>query len=114
MGVPDRLLPHTVTRVRPATGTDTYGSDLLTYTVPPASSTTMAAWLQQDNREEPLSDGRDPLVQRWLMVTNDTDVLGYDRITFGSLTFEVEGPPEPVYTPSGFHHTECTLKVVGG
>src|SRR5262245_16415564 len=114
MGVPAALLPHTVTRIRPATTTDTYGSDLLTYTVGPATSTTMAAWRQQDNREEPVADGRDPLLQRWLMVTNDSDVLGYDRITFGSLTFEVEGPPKPTYTPAGYHHTESTLKLVSG
>lgn len=114
MGIPDGMLPHTVTRIRPSTSTNTYGDAALDYTVPPATSTSMAAWLQQDNRTEELSEGRAPLDQRWLLMTNESDVAGRDRIVFGSLTFEVEGPPEPVYTPAGFHHLEATLRVVEG
>ena len=114
-GVPGRLLPHTVTRVRPATSTDIYGNTTYDYG-PAANRKDMAAWLQQNNRTEPLSNGRDPLVQDWLMVTNDPDVQGYDRIEWadGPLTFEVDGPPAPVSTPAGYHHTESTLKVVAG
>ena len=113
MGVPASMLPQTVTRVRPSTSTDTYGNTTYDY-ASPTSSTSMAAWLQQDDRAEPLADGRAPLEQRWLMVTNDSDVAGRDRITFGALTFEVDGPPEPAYTPAGFHHLEATLKLVEG
>lgn len=110
MGVPDRLLPHTVTRVRPVTTTDAHGNATETGT----SEKSMAAWVQQDQRTEPRTDGRDPLVQLWLMLTNDTDVLGGDRIEWGGKVFEVEGPPEPVYTPAGYHHTESTLRAVSG
>jgi hypothetical protein len=113
MPIPDAMLPQTVTRVRPNTSTDTYGNTTYSY-ASPASSASLAAWLQQDKRTEPLSDGRAPLEQVWLMVTNDADVLGRDRIVFGSTTFEVDGPPEPVYTPAGYHHTESTLRVVAG
>jgi hypothetical protein len=113
MGIPAHMLPQTVTRVRPDTSTDTYGNTTYNY-ASPASSTSMAAWLQQDNRAEPLSDGRAALEQVWLMLTNESDVLGHDRITFGSSTFEVDGPPEAVYTPAGYHHTESTLRVVSG
>lgn len=113
MGVPAHMLPHTVTRVRAATTTDSYNN-----TVPSwgdsASRLDMAAWLQQNQRSEPRSDGRDPLDQLWLLVTNEADILGGDRVEFGGMTFEVEGPPEPVYTPAGFHHTEATLRVVTG
>lgn len=112
--IPPGLLPHTVSRVRPSTSTDTYGNTTYSYTVPPATSTDITAWLQQDDRTEPLADGRAPLEQRWLMLTNESDVLGRDRIIFGSITFEVEGPPEPAYTPAGFHHVEATLRVVFG
>ena len=114
MGVPSGMLPHTVTRIRPSSSPNTYGDDALDYTVPPATSTSMAAWLQQDNRTEELTEGRAPLDQRWLLITNESDVAGLDRIVWGSLTFEVDGPPAPVYTPAGFHHTEATLKVVEG
>lgn len=108
------MLPQTVQRIRPSTSTDAYGNTVRTYTVPPAASKDMAAWLQQDHRKEPLSDGRDPLEQNWTLITNDSDIDGYDRIIFGALTFEVEGPPEPVYTPAGYHHTESTLRKVEG
>jgi hypothetical protein len=112
MGIPAHMLPQTVTRVRPATSTDTYGNT--TYDYAGGSSASMAAWLQQDNRAEPLADGRAALEQAWLLITNDADVLGRDRIVFGSATFEVQGPPEAVYTPAGFHHLESTLRAVTG
>ncbi len=113
MSIPAGMLPQTVTRIRPATSTDTYGNTTYDYGAG-ASTASMTAWLQQDDRAEPLSDGRDPLEQIWLMITNDADVLGRDRITFGTITFEVQGPPEPAYTPAGYHHTESTLRVVSG
>lgn len=112
--IPAQLLPHTVQRIRPSTSTDTYGNTTRDYTVPPATSADVAAWLQQDVSKEPTSEGRDPLEQQWLLMTNETDVQGYDRIIFGSLVFEVEGPPGPLYRPAGFHHTEATLRAVAG
>lgn len=117
MGVPVHLLPHTVTKVRPASTTDSYGNTALDYGAG-ATRTTSAAWLQQNGRTEPLEDGRDPLVGSWLLVINDTDVRGRDRIEWtgpsGAMVFEVDGPPSPVYTPTGVHHAEATLKVVAG
>lgn len=113
MGIPAHILIHTVTRVRAATSTDAYNNTVLSWGET-ASTLAMTAWLQQDDRAEPRSDGRDPLEQRWLLMTNDTDIVGGDRVVFGDLTFEVEGPPEPVYTMNGFHHTEATLRVVTG
>lgn len=113
MGVPDHLLPHTVTRVRAATSTDAYNNTVTSWGES-ASRTTMAGWLQQNTRTEPRSDGRDPLEQTWLLVTNDDDVLGTDRFEIGAATYEVEGPPEPVYTPAGYHHLETTLRLVTG
>jgi hypothetical protein len=118
MAVPARLLPHTVTRVRPATSTDSYGNTTYDYGSS-ASRKDMAAWLQQNNRAEPLSNGRDPLDQVWLLVTNDKDIQGRDRVEWtdpagNDVTFEVDGPPAPVFTPGGYHHTESTLRVVSG
>lgn len=119
MGVPAGLLVHSVARIRPSTSTDAHGNDVKTYTVPPATSLSFAAWLQQDDRAEPRTDGREALTQRWLMISNETDVRGGDRIVWatGGLTFEVDGPPEPAYTPASAtaaHHLEATLRVVEG
>lgn len=113
MGIPDALLPHEVTIVRPADTTDSYGDTVRDYGVA-ASRTEIRAWMQQGKRAEPREDGRDPLEQVWLMLTNHEDILGFDRIEWSGPTFEVEGPPEPVYTPAGYHHLESTLRVVTG
>ena len=113
MGVPDSLLPHQVTIVRPATGTDTYGSTTYDYGLG-ATRTTVAGWMQQDRRTEPATDGRDPLEQRWLLITNHQDIQGRDRVEWSGPTMEVDGPPEATYTPAGYHHTEATLRAVEG
>jgi len=115
--IPAHLLPHTVTVVRPAASTDSHGNTVLDYGAG-ATRTQVRAWLQQDHRSEPLADGRDPLVQRWLLVTNHRDIHGRDRIEWSDMpgvTWEVDGPPAPLYTPSqGYHHLEANLRVVEG
>lgn len=114
MGVPDQLLPHPVTLVRPALVPDDYGNTKRDYSQGVATRTVLMAWMQQDQRQEARTDGREAAVGAWLMLTNHEDVARFDRVEFGTTTFEVEGPPEPVYTPAGFHHTEATLRVVDG
>lgn len=116
MGVPDHLLPHTVTLVRPAQVTDDYGNVTRDYSEGVATRTELRAWMQQDNREEARSDGREAAIQKWLMLTNHLDVQRHDRIEYGALTLglDVEGPPEPVSTPAGPHHLEATLRAVDG
>lgn len=117
MGLPARLLTQSVTRVRPATATDALGSTTYDYGAA-ATRTALAAWIEQQSRTEPLTDGRDPLVESWLLMLNESDVDGRDRFEWtgpnGDLVFEVDGPPRPTHTPAGFHHTEATLKAVGG
>lgn len=121
-GIPASLLAQTVTIVRPAVTIDAYGSQQYDYGVA-ATRTAAAAWLQQGaagstGASEPLEDGRDPLVGTWLMMTNTDDVQGHDQIEWtgpvAAVVFEVIGPPEPAYTPVGYHHTETTLRVVTG
>lgn len=111
MGIPEHLLPHAVTLTHPTTSTDAYNNTTLTYGGGGASIT---AWLQQNTRTEPRSDGRDPLEQTWLLMTNEEDVRGRDRVTFDGTVYEVEGPPEKVYSPAGLHHVEATLRLVTG
>ena len=124
--VPDRLLPHTVTVVTPATSTDAYNNTVYDYG-PGATRTTAAAWLQQDQRTQVVAQGGDPLQQRWLMVTNAGPIDRRARIEWaaapgGPLVFELDGQPGPFYNPlamaaaasSDPHHTELTLKIVDG
>lgn len=118
--VPGGLLPHTVTLVRPAESTDAYGSTVYDYG-PAATRTEIRAWLQQDQRREltgQAQDGRQTQDQRWLLVTNHTDVRALDRVEWtgptGPMTFETDGPPEPTYTPRGPHHTEVGLVIYTG
>lgn len=116
MGLPAHLLAQTVTRIRPATSTDALGSTVYDYDV--GTRTALAAWIEQQSRTEPLADGRDPLVESWLLMVNESDVDGRDRFEWeapaGTLTFEIDGPPRPVHTPAGYHHTEATLRAVAG
>lgn len=122
MALPQALLPHSATLVRPAATTDAYGNTALDYGAS-ATRSTITAWLQQGGAgsvggSEPREDGRDADVGTWLMVTNASDVQAADRIEWtgptGAVVFEVDGPPEPAYTPAGFHHTEISLRVVTG
>lgn len=116
--VPERLLAQQVTVVRPATVVDAYNNTTLDYGAG-ATRTPITAWLQQEQRTEQFRDGRDPLDERWLMITNASDILGIDRIEWadhprGAVVFELDGPPEPAYTPSSLHHYEATLRLVQG
>lgn len=118
------LQTQTLTRVRPSSSTDAYGNRVLSYGGT-ATRTSFIGWMQQDMRVEARPDGRNPAEQRWLLVCNLADLDTDDRIEWpaghpaGSLTFAVEGPPEPAYRPpgtgaAGFHHVEATLRLLEG
>lgn len=117
--IPDRLLIHDVTLVNPAEATDAYGSVVWDYGAA-ATRTTVKAWLQQDQRSEPFSDGRAPDVERWLLITNHAEIADKARIEWAGETepmvFEVDGPREPVYAglATGYHHTETSLRHIEG
>lgn len=108
--IPTSLLIHTVTWIVPTTATDSYGNTTRTY----GSGTSIAGRMQQDKTDEPLPDGRDPLIREWTLFTNQDGISGYDRIVFGALTFEVNGAPRPTYGGTGFHHAEVPLRKVDG
>lgn len=114
--VPAGLLPQQITLVRPAQTVDGYGSTVQDYG-PAATRTVIEGWLQQDRRQAVTggtAEGRRPQEQSWLLVTNHPDVQALDRFEWNAVTFETGGPPEPVYTPRGFHHTEATLVIYTG
>lgn len=110
MGLPASLLIHSATWIVPTTSTDGHGNTVRTY----GSGTSITGRFQQNAAAEPRTDGRDPLVRQWTLFTNQDGISGLDRIVFGSLTFEVDGPPAPTYDGSDFHHAEVALKLVDG
>lgn len=119
MAIPDYMLPHTVTRVRPGVATDEYNNEVLVYDVPPALTKSVRVWMQQDQRmqlsqENIAKQGRYPAEQRWLMISNDDDIRWQDKIVFDGTTFEVYAEPEKTYSPVGYHHLEATLRIVEG
>jgi hypothetical protein len=112
--IPASMLIHTVARIRPTTSTDAHNNTTYNYTVPPATSTNLTGRMEQNKASEPLADGRQSSERNWTLFTNESDVAVSDRIVFGSLTFEVEGPPAPMYDGVGFHHLEVALRIFDG
>lgn len=125
-GVPERLRPHTVTIVDPATSTDSYGNTVYDYGQA-ATRSEARVWLEQTQRTQVVAVGADPLQERWLMVADDTPVPRRARVEWdghpsGAVTFEIDGQPGPSYNPlamaatnsSDPHHTELQLKIVNG
>jgi hypothetical protein len=111
--IPARLLPLTVTKVRPASTTDRYGNTVYDYGAA-ATRTSVAAWIDQASASEETPNGRDVMVGDWKLITNDTDVDAADRIEWDSVAYELDGPAWPVHTPAGLHHIEARLRRVEG
>lgn len=115
MVLPSRLMIHTLVVVRPAAvvhgtyGTSwDYGSS--------ATRSTITGWIEQNNRSESFAGARDLIDQDWTLFTNHADVDANDRVEWPASTkaFTVHGPPEPVHSPRGRHHTQATLRIVEG
>ena len=111
--IPERLLPLTVNLIRPAKNSDRYGNTTYDYTGA-ATRTPIRAWIEQAGAREPLSDGRDPAVTGWLLITNHLGIAARDRIEHDGRVLEVDGMPAPVHTPAGVHHLEAHLTSVEG
>lgn len=59
-------------------------------------------------------DGRDALVIRGLILTNELGINGRDRIVRDGLVYEIDGPVRVVGTPRGVHHAELDVVRVEG
>jgi len=108
--LPASLLIHTVTWIVPTFPTDAYGNSVPSY----GSGTSIAGRMEQNRAAEPREDGRNAAEREWTLFTNQDGISAKDRIVFGSLTFEVEGPVAPAYGGAGFHHGEVHLRLVEG
>jgi len=111
--IPDRLLPLTVTKVRPAQTTDRYGDTVYDYGAA-ATRTDVQAWIDQASAEEETPNGRDVITGVWKLITNHADLDALDRIEWGGSAYELDGPAWPVHTPAGLHHLEALLRRVEG
>lgn len=115
--VPAYLLTRTVVVVKPVITVDAYNSPDYDYG-PAASRVTIDAWLQQDERQRVAVTGARPLRERWTLITNSTEIERRDHIEWSSpqgfKVFELDGQPEPTYTPGGVHHFEVALVRIDG
>lgn len=105
------LLRQPVTIQQFTAGTDEYGNTVASTST---STITTVGFLEQVDSVETLND-RDTVVstfQAWLPV--GTAVHAFDRLVFGSQTFEVDGEPWQVFNPrTGVSsHVVAKLKVV--
>ncbi|MCP4959664.1 MAG: hypothetical protein GY925_10395 [Actinomycetia bacterium] len=118
--IPISLLPHSVVKVRPVAGSDTYNDVTLDYDG--GTRTTMVGRVIGRTTTElrrASDEGRDADEQGWTLLTNETDIVATDRIEWaehpaGMVTFEVDGPPLPKYEGSDYHHTRVILRVLNG
>jgi hypothetical protein len=92
------------------TGVDEYGNAAPAQT----STITTVGYLEQTTSVETLND-RDTVVNEFSAIfLAGTNVTAFDRVTFGSQTFEVDGEPWQVYNPrtASQSHIVAKLKVV--
>lgn len=107
------LLVHDVTLLRAGTTTDRYGADAKDWDT--ATETDTQGWVTQTSGVEDRTDGREAQVGSWtLYLAAGEDLLGGDRVVWGTYTFEVDGPPLQAWTPRGEHHVEARLRLVEG
>ncbi|MFB4265305.1 hypothetical protein [Nonomuraea sp. GTA35] len=111
--IPERLLPLTVTKVRPAHNIDRYNDPVYDYAAG-ATRTPIKAWIDQASASEQTPNGRDVIEGGWKLITNHTDLDPLDRIEWAGGVYELDGPAWPVHTPAGLHHLEANLRRVEG
>lgn len=111
MGISTGMLPHTVTKRRPAEVEGPYGGTTLDYDNP--TDTDIAGFMQPGNVEE-IDGRREAGVAEWRLFTNHADIVETDQVVWNSDVYDVDGPARRFDTPTGFHHLEVPLKKVDG
>lgn len=106
------LLVHDVTILTPTDEANRYGGTDKRWDT--ATESTVKGWVAQQSRSE-VTDGREAQVSGWVLYLDpDATVTGRDRVVWEGTTFEVDGPPNPAWSPRGLHHYEVPLRVVAG
>ncbi|MFI6496909.1 hypothetical protein [Nonomuraea typhae] len=111
--IPDRLLPLTLTLVRPAQRLDRYNDPTFDYG-DAATRTTFRGWIDQSTANEQTPDSRNTITGTWALITNRAGIDANDHIDWDGAAYELDGPPWPVHTPAGVHHYEAKLRHVEG
>lgn len=107
------LLVHDIVILRPALGTSRYGDASKDWVT--ATSTETNGWVARRNESEDRTQGREAQVSEWaLYVDVDADIQAGDRVMWGTVVFEVDGPPNRAHSPRGEHHVEANLRLVEG
>ena len=80
----------------------------------PASgtSTSVQAYVEPRTSEEDENTRASQLGEWRAFLPAGTDVTGWDRLVYGARTFDIVGPPRPVYNPraASESHVELDLK----
>jgi head-tail adaptor len=106
------LLVHDVVILTAGSGTDRYGATVKDWAT--ATSETVKGWVSQRSATEDHGN-REAEVSDWVLYLHPgTDITAKNRVTWSGITFEVDGPPNPAWSPRGEHHLEVPLRVVAG
>lgn len=107
------LLFQDVTVLTAGTATNRYGDAEKSWGS--ATSQTVKGWVARRGGSEDRDGGREAEIADWVLYLHpEVTVDGRARVVWGGLTFEVDGPPVPAYTPRGLHHFELDLRRVDG
>lgn len=105
--------PHTVTRLRAPLSEDRRG-DLRRDWTAAVETPGLRVWVQQRSAAELIDATRDEDRSSWLMFSGVNDWQTADRVVWQGRTYEVDGEPNVLETPRGFHHVEAVLLRVAG
>lgn len=112
--IPLHLLPLRVTWQHPGVTTDDDGNEQRDWTDDARTDVDdLPGWIEQRQTNE-LVDGRSTVITRQFFITNELEIAAEDRIVDGDNTYEVDGAPAILPTPSGPHHAEMVLLLVTG
>lgn len=108
----EALLVHDVTILTATSSESRYGDTEKNWTDPTES--TVKGWVSQRSQLED-HDQREAQVSDWVLFLHpDATISGANRVRWEGITFEVEGPVNPAWSPRGVHHLEVPLRVVTG
>jgi hypothetical protein len=111
--IPTRLLPHEVTVQTAGVKADRYNSSAVVPDWDNATERTINARIEMvlgrgvADREE--TQNRSDAVSTWVVYTND-ELTMQERLVWGDLSFDIDGPVAPVYASSTLHHYEALLR----
>lgn len=106
------LLVHDITIVTPGSTTDRYSNTVKDWST--STSEVVKGWISQRDGSEQL-DHREAQISGWvLFLHTGSTITAFDRVTWSGITFEVDGPINPAWSPRGEHHLEVPLRVVTG